>query len=343
MSPENLKQLGELALVRWTRNTFSTQSPLIVEGIGDDAAAYYPSKKNLSLLTTDLCIEGVHFNRQSATMEQIGYKALASNLSDIAAMGGKPVLFLVSVALPSEISFAAFKKLYQGMKRLCRRAGVQLIGGDTSESPNGLFICITVIGEVSSKGLVSRSGAEPGDRIFVTGTIGDAGAGLDILRRRIRKDARKPLAYETYLIKRHLLPVPRIQEGNFLSLNGIPHAMIDLSDGLSTDLSHVCKASGVGAEVNLEGLPLSPQLTAYCSSLGRSIYPYAFGGGEDYELLFTVPERKIARLKKLSLKKKLKFTEVGRIISKKGLWERTKKGLKPLSKMGFEHFRKRKG
>lgn len=342
MSPENKKHVGELALVRWTRNTFPPQSPLIFLGIGDDAAAYHPPKKNISLLTTDLCIEGIHFNRQYASMEQIGYKALASNLSDIAAMGGKPVLFLVSVALPADISFAAFKKLYQGMKSLCRRTGVQLIGGDTSESPNGLFISITVIGEVSPKSLVSRSGAEPGDRIFVTGTIGDAGAGLDILRRRKGKDARTSLSHETYLIKRHLLPVPRIQEGHFLSSNRFPHAMIDLSDGLSTDLGHLCKESGVGAEVIVEGLPVSPQLTSYCASIGQSVFPFVFGGGEDYELLFTVSPKKIARLKRLSLKKKIKFTEVGQIISKKGLWERTKRGLRPIPKIGFEHFRKRK-
>jgi thiamine-monophosphate kinase len=291
-------------------------------------------------MTTDLCIEGIHFDRRYASLDQIGYKTLASNLSDIASMGGIPRFFLVSVAFPSEIKISEFRALYQGMKSLAKKTGVVLIGGDTSASKKGLFLNISMVGEVEPRVLVSRSGAKPNDRIFVTGNLGDSAAGLEILtRKRYTKNA-KHLQPELKLIQRHLIPFPRIEEGRELALNCLPSAMIDLSDGLATDLGHICEESGVGAFIEVESLPISKALQTYCSKIKRSPISFALTGGEDYELLFSVPKSKVSRMKSLCQKKGVKITEIGEIISKKGMWIQTRKGLTLLKERGFEHFQR---
>ena len=340
MPPKKLSQVGELGLIDWIRKTLPNRSQDIVCGIGEDTAAYIPKKGFLSLITTDLCIEGIHFDRRYTRLNQIGYKTLASNLSDIASMGGIPLFFVVSAAFPREITASEFRSLYQGLESLAKKTGVVLIGGDTSASKKGLFLNITVVGEVEPRVLVSRSGAKPDDRIFVTGTLGDSAAGLEILtRKRFPKDSRHPKA-EMKLVQRHLMPFPRIKEGRDLALNRLPSAMIDLSDGLATDLGHICEESGVGAFIDVESVPVSKALQTYCSTLKRTPSSYSLTGGEDYELLFTVPKAKVSRMMSLCQKKGFKMTEVGQITSKKGIWVQTRKGLKLLKARGFEHFRK---
>jgi thiamine-monophosphate kinase len=318
------------------RGSFLKRSRRLILGIGDDAACYKPTDGFLPLLTTDLSIEGVHFDRHYATLEQIGYKTLATNLSDIAAMGGIPRYFLLSVAIPPDSQVKEYKRLYRGMKRLAGQWGIVLIGGDTSASPQGLFLNITLVGEVESEVLVSRSGARPGDRIYVTGTLGDAAAGLEILKKkRVKRESK---GRSSHLIRRHLLPLPRMEEGRFLASQHLATAMIDLSDGLATDLVHLCEESRVAGEVDLERLPLSRSLRNYCSAEGRPVYPYALSGGEDYELLYTVREGQSRRMETLFRERGFKTTEIGRIVSGRGVWIRTAKGRLPLRVRGFEHF-----
>jgi len=340
MPPKKLSQVGELGLIDWIRKTLPNRSHNIVCGIGEDTAAYIPKKGFLSLITTDLCIEGIHFDRRYAHLNQIGYKTLASNLSDIASMGGIPRYFVVSAAFPTDIKASEFRSLYQGIKSLAIKTGVVLIGGDTSASKKGLFLNITVVGEVEPRVLVSRSGAKPNDRIFVTGTLGDSAAGLEILtRKRYPRNSRHPKT-ERKLVQRHLMPFPRLNEGRDLALNRLPSAMIDLSDGLATDLEHICQESGVGAFIDVGSIPFSKALQTICSHLKRVPSSYSITGGEDYELLLTVPKSKVSRMISLCQKKGFKITEVGQIISKKGIWVQTRRGLKPLKARGFEHFRK---
>ncbi len=341
MPRNNLRHVGELGLIHWIRKSFSNVAPHLISGIGDDTAAFSPRKGFLSLITTDLCVEGVHFERRYATLKEIGYKTLASNLSDIASMGGTPRFFLVSTALPPDIKVKEFKNLFQGMKSLAKKSGVVLVGGDMSASKDGLFINVMVVGDVKPRFLASRSGAKPGDHIFLTGFIGDSAAGLEILSRWGGQAKRKCSAHEFKLVRRHLLPSPRLEEGRNLAGRGFLNSMIDLSDGLATDLNHICQESGVGAEIFREKLPLSRALQAYGSKGSQSPFFYALRGGEDYELLFTVPDHKIRPLDLFCRRKNFHITNIGRITSKEGLWLKMGKTVKPLRRTGYEHFRRR--
>jgi len=275
----NLKELGEFGLIdRFAAGVADKASVRI--GIGDDAAAFEPAEGHLSLVTSDMLIEGVHFDLALCDPLTLGRKSLAVNLSDLAAMGATPRYFLLSLAIPAALTVEFLDGFIAGIMQRAEQFGVTLVGGDTCSSKGGLVISVTAIGEQLPELVVRRSGARPGDLLFVTGTLGDSALGLKLLR----KGERRGL-----LVERHLDPEPRVAAGILLAEAGVATAMIDVSDGLLADLGHILRLSNVGARVELKNVPLSPGYTEEISRLAGDPFSLALGGGEDYELLFTAP------------------------------------------------------
>jgi len=279
-----LRELGEFGLIDRIAARASRNSGVKI-GIGDDAAVIEPTEGLVTLITTDMLVEGVHFDLAFCDPVSLGRKSLAVNLSDIAAMGGVPRHFLLSLAVPHHISVEFLDGFMVGMLEMGERFGVSLIGGDTSSSGKGVIISVTVIGEQSPDLVVTRRGALPGDLICVTGTLGDSALGLSLLKRGIR---------DGLAVSRHLDPTPRVREGARLAEARLPSAMIDISDGLLADLGHILDLSGVGARLLLDKLPLSADYIERHSIISEDIFSFPLSGGEDYELLFTTPPGKIA-------------------------------------------------
>ena len=278
-----LSTLGEFGFIKRISPPFLKSLPKAVVGIGDDCAVI-PWKEDSSLLvTTDMLIENVHFLREKISPRDLGYKALAVNLSDIAAMGGKPSSAYLSIGIPSDIDVEWLDKFYAGMYELSESTGTFLLGGDMTRSPEHLVVNLAVIGEVHPMFAKYRSTAEPGDVLGVTGFLGDSGAGLQILRedRLIDEDA-------VYLVQQHHRPRPHLNEGSWLAHRQGVHAMMDVSDGIDSDLHRIMDASHCGAIVHLESLPLSPQLRRTSSRYGWDVKEIAVAGGEDYCLLATI-------------------------------------------------------
>lgn len=329
---------SEFDLIRRLQAQAAQPDPHVFKGIGDDTAIIKTSSTEWTLITTDLLAEGVHFDPATSSFRDIGYRAAIANLSDIAAMGGTPRFMLVSIAIPPTCSTTEIQELYRGMMQAGSPYDVRLIGGDTSASQQGLFLNITLTGVVKPRQALLRSGAREGDRLYVTGTLGDSRAGLDLLKSRQRPKLRP--ADARFLLARHHRPSARIAEGQWLVKQGFAGAAIDLSDGLTGDLRHICEESAVGAEIIADALPLSPACRTYAAARRLDARQIALQGGEDYELLFTVPRSKHARFERLAGKTRFHFTCIGSITSKRlGLRLRTGTDTtQPLSVTSYEHF-----
>jgi thiamine-monophosphate kinase len=260
-------------------------------GIGDDAAAIAWDGRTL-LLTTDTLLEDVHFRRATATLRDVGAKALAVNVSDIAAMGGEPRYALLALALPPSVTVAEVDELYDGLEEVAARHGVVLVGGDTCAAPGGIVLSVTLVGAVEGAPL-RRSGARPGDAILVTGSLGASAAGLAALE---RGGDGLPPEPRTAVLQAHRRPMARVAEGRLIHASGAATAMIDLSDGLATDLGHVAAESGVGARVDVDAVPVSDAARTVARALGADPVAWAVSGGEDYELLFTAPAARAPEL-----------------------------------------------
>ena len=256
----------------------------VVKGIGDDAAVVRSPTGQVLLVTTDLLVERVHFLRAATSGFNLGYKALAVNLSDIAAMGGTAREAFVSIAIPENCDVEYLDDLYRGMRHLAARHRVNILGGDTTGSMTDLIINVAVTGTADESEVLYRSGARVGDLICVTGTLGDSRAGLYLILNDLPADTPALQA----LFEAHILPRPCLEEGRFLAECGAVGAAIDLSDGLSSDLAHVLACSRVGARIEDRRLPLSQDLKAFCRQFGFDPVDYALAGGEDYSLLCTV-------------------------------------------------------
>ena len=276
-----MSHIGEFELIG--RISAATPTPEGITGIGDDCAVI-PQKQGLdTLVTTDLLIEGRHFLLQDVSPHDLGWKSAAVNISDIAAMGGRPTSAFLSIALPEGLTEGPganwIDAFIAGFNELCSRFGVALLGGDTSASDDKLFINVTLLGECPHGRALKRNTARSGDIIYVSGPLGDSGAGLRlILEGAPRVD---------YLIRKHYLPVPRVELGLQLAATPGVHAMMDISDGIGSDLRHILDASGTGATVEINRIPLSPELKDTCTAHGWDPIELATCGGEDYELLFT--------------------------------------------------------
>jgi thiamine-monophosphate kinase len=281
-STATLAELGERGLISRLRQRLPPPGPDVLVGIGDDAAAVSCGPGTL-LLTTDTLLEGVHFRRSTTTLRDIGAKAIAVNVSDIAAMGGEPRYALLALALPPDLAVAEVDELFAGVLDMARQHGVTLVGGDTCAGPAGVVLSVTLVGHVDGAPL-RRSGARPGDTILVTGTLGASAAGLAVLDR--GPGALPPPVVEA-VVRPHRVPTPRVPESRVIHASGWATAMIDLSDGLVTDLGHIAAESRVGARVDVDALPVSEATRAVARALGVDPLGWALSGGEDYELLFT--------------------------------------------------------
>jgi thiamine-monophosphate kinase len=338
--PKATSPICEFDLIRMLQHRHGAGNASIIRGIGDDAAVIIPAKNRWQLFTTDLLTEGIHFDFSTAGCSDIGFRAAAANLSDIAAMGGTPHYILVSVAIPRNGTSRQVQQLYRGMMAACHSHKVRLIGGDTSASAATWFISITLVGSVTPGRALLRSGACAGDDLYVTGTLGDSLAGLKLLHQAHHK-ATLPLRHRALLIRRHLRPTARIAEGQWLSMHGWATAAIDVSDGLSGDLRHICEESHVGADINLSALPLSPACRAYAKSTGQDPVTLALAGGEDYEILFTVASRHRRRFEGLAAAQHISFTRIGTIRpARSGIHSLESDGKRrPLPITSYEHFR----
>jgi len=311
--------IHEFDLIRALHQRHGRRTPSVIQGIGDDAAVITSRAGQWTVLTTDLLTEGIHFDLRTATMADIGFRAAAANLSDVAAMGATPQYLLVALAIPRTGARQHVLQLYRGMMAACRPHRVELIGGDTSASGGGWFLSLTLIGIVPPRKALFRNGARMGDHLYVTGTIGDSLAGLRLLNEPPPRVKRHPRAaafstrHRKFLIGRHLRPTARIAEGRWLSTHRFATSAIDISDGLSGDLRHICEESHVGVELDLDALPLSPACRAYAASRRLDPVNLALTGGEDYELLFTVSPRQRPQLEQSATKRGFSLARIGTI------------------------------
>jgi thiamine-monophosphate kinase len=306
-------------------------------GIGDDCAVLAPTAGARLVATTDLLIEDVHFRRRYTEPADIGWKSLAVNLSDIAAMGARSLWALVALACPADTTMEEIEAFYEGALALGSEHGVTIVGGDTSASPTGWFVTVTVLGETSHAPRL-RSGARPGDVVAVTGPLGRAAAGLAVLER-AKAPAGVPSDALAQVTAAHLRPRPRVAEGRWLGAADGVTAMIDLSDGLATDLGHVTEESGVGARAELGRLPIDDSTLAVARALRTDPVVWATGGGEDYELLLTCTPSALPRLEtELERATGTRLIAIGEIVAGEGLTFVDAHGRPRAAASGFEHF-----
>lgn len=289
-----LKEIGEFGFINKISAGCLIREESVVKAIGDDAAVFRSSPEKLTLLTTDLLVERVHFLRSATTGFNLGYKSLAVNLSDIAAMGGVAREAFVSIAIPEDCPVGFLEDLYNGMKSLAQEFEVNILGGDTTSSKTDLVINVAVTGEVASGEMLSRDSASEGDLIFSTGFLGDSRAGLHLILNNLKEDYPE---FES-LFKAHILPRPHLTEGRFLAKQGAK-AGIDVSDGLSSDLGHILKASNVGARLYADKIPLSDELQEFCKRFEFDPVDYALKGGEDYTLIVTIAKDRSDKMEKM--------------------------------------------
>lgn len=322
---EKLHELGEFGLIRQIRQKAGSADHL-VKGIGDDCAIQRQDSAHELLTSCDLLIEGVHFDRTWTSMEQLGQKAVAVNISDIAAMGGEPKSLFFGVACPTDISTRDLQQLTDGFLAATRQYGAVLAGGDTCASPGPLMLSVTVQGEVARGKAVCRTGAGVGDALYVSGTLGDSALALSLLQRQV--------AVDPHLLARHHTPQARVSLGRQLSARQLATAMLDVSDGLLADLGHLLEESTLGAEIMLDSLPLSAPFQEKLQQT-PGLIDLALAGGEDYELLFTSARHDLAMLPELSPV----VTRIGTISAESGIrLLRADQSHYLCSRGGFDHF-----
>jgi thiamine-monophosphate kinase len=325
---------GEREIIARIRRVAGSAEDLLV-GIGDDCAVYTTAPDRVSLVTTDTMVEGVHFDLRWHPSLELGRKAASVNISDIAAMGGLPRFALLSLALTPAFGSRWLEAFLAGFLAVLSEQGVVLIGGDTVQGGQESVLSVTVLGEMAETELLTRKGARPGDVVLVSGYLGEAAAGLALCR--------MGLAHEPGwqpLVGAHLDPLPQVALGRVLAASGLVHAMQDLSDGLATDLAHICAESGVGAVVAAERIPLSPLLCQAAEICDQSPLDWALAGGEDYQLLFTAGEQQVAGLCTLVREKMgRELFAVGRIIEGQGVFLEEAGQCREISYRGYEHFR----
>ncbi|MBP7272662.1 MAG: thiamine-phosphate kinase [Saprospiraceae bacterium] len=304
MQRTDISTLGEFGLINHLTKNNPPKNTSSLLGIGDDAAVI-DNANLLTVVSTDMLVEGIHFDLAYSPLKHLGYKAVAVNLSDIYAMNAQPKQITVSMALSNRFSVEALEELYEGIYAACTRYGVDVVGGDTTSSNRGLILSITAIGQAEREKLVYRNGAKVGDLLCVSGDLGAAYLGLQILEREKQLFIDNPniqpdLENQQYLVGRQLKPEPRRDIIElFEKVQLVPTAMIDISDGLSSELMHLCKQSGVGAILEESGVPIHPDAALMAIKFQLDPITCALSGGEDYELLFTIAPQDIEKVKYL--------------------------------------------
>ncbi len=335
MSKSRSQPASENELIQLLRKRYPAKSSLLKIGIGDDAAVIRPKHaEEFWLITSDMLVENIDFQREWTTPEQLGRKSIAVNLSDLAGMGARPRFFTVSLAVPSNVSERWILEFYDGLTGKGSLYGAHLIGGDLSRSEEHIMVSITAIGESLNRKVLYRSGGRAGDFLYVTGDLGRSAAGLKILENR-RRAARK--AFQKEALQAQLDPEARCDSGLWLAQSGLVSCMMDLSDGISTDLPRLCTASGVGAEIRISSLPIF----AASAEWGCDPVELALNGGEDYELLFAVRKSKCSLLERSYPTTLPRITRIGEMTSDAGrVWFlRPQNGTRRrLPQRGFDHF-----
>jgi thiamine-monophosphate kinase len=356
MSFTPVSSVGEFGLIDRLRDALGRPADdALVQGVGDDAAVYRIGDGRVHVVTTDLLVEGVHFDRTFVPMRYLGWKAVAVNVSDVAAMNARPRWVTVGLGLPNNVSVEQLEAMYEGMAEACAAFGCVVVGGDTVAAAR-LTLAVTVVGEAEEGAVVYRSGARPGGLLCVTGDLGSAAAGLRVLLAGKKgfetggnrskggpegngeggaEGAQPSLAEFAYAVERQLYPRPRLDRVAHWAERGVkPHALIDVSDGLASEVHHLCRASGVGAVVEAGLLPVHVQTIRAAERFGEEPAAFALYGGEDYELLFALPESLAAALDADT------FAVVGHVVeAAEGVTLRSPDGeVADLGAQGFQHF-----
>jgi len=335
LSPLTVSEFGEHALIaRITARL--TRPSWVVVGPGDDAAVIEPERGSLDVLTTDAQVEGVHFDRRFVPPDAIGHRALAVNLSDLAAMGACPRAALLSLMLPGDFPMEAVDGILDGLLTLADRHRVTVVVGNVTRSPGPVIVDVTAIGAVRPRRVLTRAGARPGDEVYVTGQIGGAAVGL----RQLQATVGGPSGVATDLqVCRYLRPEPRVRAGLLLGRNRVASACMDLSDGLADGLRQVAAASGVGIAIDATALPVDENVREYHQARGLDSVEGVLAGGDDYELIFTIRPAHRRRLRAVTrLMGDLPITKVGTVTRDRRVVVRTPQGDRDLP-AGFEHFR----
>jgi thiamine-monophosphate kinase len=338
VTPPTISSLGEHALILRLRQRLRPDPDFVVVGIGDDGAVIEHARSSLEVITTDSLVEGVHFRREWTSPQAIGHKALAVNLSDLAAMGAVPRAVLLSLALPPDLPLDHFDGLLDGFIALADQTGSALIGGNLTRSPGPLVVDVTAIGAVRRRRILRRSTARAGDELYVTGALGGAATGLSMLAAGCdRADLDEP---SLACVGRYERPSPRLKCAQIVSRAAAASAAMDLSDGLADAVAQLATASGLGAIIDAAALPIAPGVGAWADGVRerRSALDLALTGGEDYELLFAVPGRRASRLPAATRRcAGLPITRIGRLTSEPGTWLEHS-GSRSILPPGFTHF-----
>jgi len=341
-----IDQLGEFGLIDRIRAALPTHGPGVLTGIGDDVAVLQAdgaehggTDDTVWLATCDVLVEGSHFIRSRIPPRKLGHKALAVNLSDVASAGGTPRFALISLGLPPDLEVELIDGLYEGLREEGSRHGVDIVGGNISRSRLGMFIDVFLLGQARRGAVVLRSGAHPGDRVLVTGRVGDAAAGVALL---LDPALKAPEPYASEALERQLAPTPRVKEGALIGSLGAATAMIDVSDGIAGDLGHICEKSGVSARLDAERLPVHAENRKLSRSARGSEWHFALRGGEDYELLFTAPPERAEDLaRRITGETGTPVAVIGQILPRDHPSELVLPGGErvPLGGAGWDHFR----
>ncbi|HMX41699.1 MAG TPA: thiamine-phosphate kinase [Saprospiraceae bacterium] len=340
MQRTDVNTLGEFGLIEHLTRDFPLRQPSTLKGIGDDAAVI-ENGALCTVVSTDMLVEGIHFDLAYVPLKHLGYKSVVVNLSDIYAMNALPRQITVSIAISNRYSVEALDELYAGIRAACEVYGVDLVGGDTTSSPKGMILSVTAIGQGTKEALVYRNGAKPGDLICITGDLGGAYLGLQLLEREKRIFLENPhvqpdLEGQKYVVERQLKPEARrdVVE-TFRKIGLVPTSMIDISDGLASEIFHICKQSKVGALVEESGVPIHTDTQLLALQFKLDPITCALNGGEDYELLFTIRPEDVDKIKYLP-----EIYIAGEILeAKDGIKLNTKGGnLHDLKAQGWVHF-----
>lgn len=335
MPNEAVAALGEHALIERIRRRLPPAPDWLAIDIGDDAAVFEPVRNRLSVITTDAVVDGIHVDRRFVPPAAIGHRAVAVNLSDLAAMGAAPQLITLSLALPDDVSLSEFDALIDGALAMAGRGQARLVGGNITRTRGPLVVDVTALGSVHRRRILRRTGARAGDYVFVSGAIGDARAGLAVLAER------GPDAQNLWpeVVARYLHPEPRLQLGLLLGHTRAATAAIDLSDGLADGARRLTEAHGLGCEIAEEALPISPAARAVWHTRGADAAVEAAAGGDDYELAFTVRPKDVRRLNGVARAcGSLRLTRVGVVTKAPGCWLVRADGRRMPLAGGYEHF-----
>jgi thiamine-monophosphate kinase len=327
-----VSELTERELVLLVRQRLSCAPPWLVVGIGDDAAVVEPERNRLDVITVDAVVDGVHFDRTFTPPDAIGHRALAVNLSDLAAMGAAPRFAVLSMALPADLPRTDFERIVDGLAQLSSIHRLSIVGGNLTRTPGPLTIDVTAVGTVKRRSVLTRSGARAGDVVFVTGTIGAAAAGLDMLRE-------SASTASSDCIDRYLRPSPRVRAGLLMGRNRAASSCVDLSDGLADGVARIAEASGVGMTLDSTALPIEPAARTWWESRGEPAQERAVRGGDDYELLFTVRPRLLRRLQAVARHGGVALTRIGVCTPGPALVLKAADGAESPIPSGFTHFR----